>query len=321
VTPLVSIVVPFHNEALTLDRCLASLTAQTEADLEIICVDDGSVDASPARAAGWAARDDRITVVTQSQSGLGAARNHGLDVATGHYLYFCDADDYVSPVTVTRCVRHLAEHDLDLVFFGGSSFLEAGCEPAPGSPLAVAFSRLETYYRRTHRYEGAFAGPRLLRLLLASGEYRVSACMQMARRELVRANGLRFDEGVAYEDNYWTFALTVLARRAGCLPDCLYFRSVHPDSLTARPDPALPIHGYSRSLLSIAAFAARCAPGGEAQAAAGQLIGQCRTNLIRAWNGLDRRAAAALLETAPPATILVHQFIVQPLAGPGKGRP
>lgn len=90
----VSVVIPVYNIAAHLCQCLDSVVGQTLTDLQIICVDDGSTDESPAILAEYAERDPRIRVIRQDNAGPGAARNTGLSQATGEYLIFLDSDDW-----------------------------------------------------------------------------------------------------------------------------------------------------------------------------------------------------------------------------------
>jgi len=92
---LVSVIVPVYNVAPYLDQCLTSICQQTYPYLQIILIDDGSTDGSRAICDSWAARDPRITTIHQSNRGLSAARNVGIDYSNGDYLLFVDSDDYV----------------------------------------------------------------------------------------------------------------------------------------------------------------------------------------------------------------------------------
>lgn len=94
---LVTIIVPVYNTGAYLSPCLESLIAQTHRDLEIILVDDGSTDGSGAICDDFARRDERIKVIHQKNSGVSAARNAGLENASGTYLTFVDADDALLP--------------------------------------------------------------------------------------------------------------------------------------------------------------------------------------------------------------------------------
>lgn len=94
---LISIVVPVYNAEKYLKRCLDALVCQTLADIEILCVDDGSKDASLCILNEYAEKDGRVKVFTQTNSGPAKARNTALKNATGAYVMFCDADDWYQP--------------------------------------------------------------------------------------------------------------------------------------------------------------------------------------------------------------------------------
>ena len=91
-----SIVIPVYNVASYLEACLASVTQYT-GPLEIIAVNDGATDDSPAILAQWAAKDARIRIISRENGGLSAARNTGLEAATGDYIWFVDSDDWIAP--------------------------------------------------------------------------------------------------------------------------------------------------------------------------------------------------------------------------------
>lgn len=93
--PLISIIVPVYNVKDYLEKCLKSICGQTYQNLEIIVVDDGSTDGSGELCDVFAQSDSRIKVVHQSNGGLGAARNKGLDIAIGEYIGFVDSDDWI----------------------------------------------------------------------------------------------------------------------------------------------------------------------------------------------------------------------------------
>ena len=115
---LVSIVVPVYNVAPYLDQCFTCLVNQTYPHLEIIVVDDGATDDSPAICEAWAKKDPRIRVIHKQNAGLGMARNTGLEYVTGKYVLFLDSDDYMDTTTVEKCVRQSEEYNADMVMFG-----------------------------------------------------------------------------------------------------------------------------------------------------------------------------------------------------------
>lgn len=115
---VVSVIIPVYNVEKYLRECLDSVVNQTLKDIEIICVDDGSTDGSAAILAEYAANDSRVKVLTQSNSGAGAARNRGLDAATGEYLFFFDPDDYAATTMLEKLVGRADATNADVVLAG-----------------------------------------------------------------------------------------------------------------------------------------------------------------------------------------------------------
>lgn len=104
-TPLVSVIIPIYNVESYLVQCIDSVLAQTYRNLEIILVDDGSPDKSPEICDKYAVKDSRIKVIHKINEGLSSARNDGIDVSKGKYLFFLDADDYLA----SECIEKLVE--------------------------------------------------------------------------------------------------------------------------------------------------------------------------------------------------------------------
>ena len=155
----VSILIPAYNAAPFLSRSVASALGQTYDNIEVVIVDDGSTDDTPAIADGMAARDSRIKVVHQENRGLAEARRSGIKAATSDYIVHLDADDELMPDAVAFLYSKMAEHQLDIVF---------------GSLVKVVG---ETTFEVTHPMEGVLTGDEFLhflfdrRCLIAQGEY------------------------------------------------------------------------------------------------------------------------------------------------------
>ena len=111
---LISVIVPVYNGEKYLPKCMEHLLGQTWQDFEIILVDDGSKDGSGALCDGYAAADPRVRVIHQENQGVSRARNAGLDGATGKYVAFVDADDYVELDYLERLHRNLLENGADI---------------------------------------------------------------------------------------------------------------------------------------------------------------------------------------------------------------
>ena len=113
--PLVSIIVPVYNAEQSLPRCLDSICAQTYQNLEIILVDDGSTDDSLTVCRQFAYRDDRIRVLSQTNSGVSAARNNAMETATGKYIQFVDSDDWIDENMTFLLVQRAEREQADFI--------------------------------------------------------------------------------------------------------------------------------------------------------------------------------------------------------------
>lgn len=211
---LLSVIVPVYNVAAFLPRCLESLIHQTHRNMEIICVNDGSTDGSASILDEYAAKDTRIKVIHQKNAGVSVARNRGLDAATGEFLTFVDADDWVEPESYEKAVSAMDE-GVDLVCFG-----------------AHVDGEIDPVYRDI-----------LVRHLTVQARYRVSLAPELQvelggeiwnklyRREVIERGTVRFPVGQAYgEDKVFYFCYASQAKAVSCLPDSLYHYCQHEGS-------------------------------------------------------------------------------------------
>ncbi len=113
--PLLSIVIPIYNAEEYLTRCLDSVFAQTEMDIEVILVNDGSTDNSGTLCDEFAQKDSRIKVIHQENQGVSAARNNALAQATGDFIGFVDSDDYVHSNMFKKMLKTAEETNADIV--------------------------------------------------------------------------------------------------------------------------------------------------------------------------------------------------------------
>jgi len=208
VDPLISCIVPVYNGERFLSETLDSVLAQTYKSLEVIVVDDGSTDQTPAVAARYG---DRLRYARQENRGPAAARNHGATLAKGDLLAFLDADDlWHSEKLVRQHRRFVVRPDLDLSFSRFQNFweseLEQEQEAFDAHPLAKPIS-------------GYCIGTLL------------------ARRDVFDRFG-PFDEGLRQGENISWF---LDARKRGAvieiMPEVLMSRRFHPTSLTRREAP------------------------------------------------------------------------------------
>jgi CDP-glycerol glycerophosphotransferase len=204
--PRISVVVPIYNVEPYLEDCLESLAGQTMDDLEVVMVNDGSTDRSPALAQAFAARDPRFKLVDQPNGGLSRARNTGMDVATGEFLAFVDSDDVVARDAYERLLGALDETGSDFATGNVHRLTSRGTSQARFLTRAFAETRLKTHITR-HRD------------LLADR----TAWNKLWRRSFWDRHGLRFPEGRTYEDIPVVLPLHFAARTVDVLADVVYY--------------------------------------------------------------------------------------------------
>ncbi len=175
-----SVIVPVFNTADTLERCVSSILSQQVDGLELILVDDGSTDSSPALCDRLSGADDRVRVIHRANGGLSAARNTGIDAATGTWIAFADSDDEFAPDTLSANLE-LATDDVDLVEF----------------PVSV-------HYGAPNSYELDFeprtvSGDSVFKHWIKSGGYTHCYAWNKIYRSTL-FEGIRFPEGENYED-------------------------------------------------------------------------------------------------------------------------
>ena len=190
--PQVSVIVPVYNAEQYLAECVDSILAQTLRDVEVILVDDGSTDVSPAMCDRYAAQDGRIICIHQENAGAAAARNRGLKAAAGKYIAFVDSDDWIDPDMYETMVNTAEARSCDLVICDCVKESDAGSQiythELPGG-----------YYDRAAMVSGYF--PQLL--MPDSMEYPVtiSNVLLLIRREIIEENRLSFPEGMRFSED------------------------------------------------------------------------------------------------------------------------
>ena len=103
---LISVIVPVYNAEQFLGQCLDSILKQTYPNLEVICVDDGSTDASLSICKQYREKDSRVRVIHKDNEGVSCARNRGVASARGQFVFFIDADDYLDKNALKACMLH-----------------------------------------------------------------------------------------------------------------------------------------------------------------------------------------------------------------------
>ena len=120
----VSVIIPVYNGERFIEQCLNSVLNQTYENLEIICINDGSTDQSLKKLKEYAAKDDRVVVLSQENKGMSGARNSGMDIATGQYIAFVDCDDYIDVTMIEKLVDIANRTDAEIVITNILLFFE-----------------------------------------------------------------------------------------------------------------------------------------------------------------------------------------------------
>lgn len=233
--PQVSVIIPVYNKESYLRQSVESVMGQTVKDLEILLIDDGSSDTSPAICEELAGEDDRIRVIHKENEGPGVTRNRGIRESRGRYISFVDADDYIAPDTYEICIRRLSETGADLCYFGRNIV-------SKGEILSHAV-RLE----KEQEYRGEEIRRDFVNFFLGnlpSEEYQRnyvtgSACLSLFDGDFIRNNKIFFPQGeIKYsEDSFFNFEICKYAQHILVLPDMLYYNNVNQASGSRRYRP------------------------------------------------------------------------------------
>lgn len=211
----VSVIVPVYNGQRYLDKCIASILGQTYSHLELILIDDGSQDSSGDICDRWAAKDPRVKVIHQKNQGVSAARNAGLDVVTGDYIGFVDADDEIAPETYEIALHSICEHDI--------AMWDAVTVWSDGRAEPDTIPLLEQDCTITRRDWT----PDLL------GQMAGSACRCLYKISCVE--GLRFAKGIKFsEDRLFNLYAMGRCNSLRYMKTPLYYRLMHAESAVHR---------------------------------------------------------------------------------------
>lgn len=224
--PVVSVIIPVYNGERTLRETVESLRRGEFEDWEMILVDDGSSDDSPAICRELEGKDARIRVCSKGNGGAASARNYGLDRARGDYVAFVDADDRVDRAYLQSLVAFAEEHRLDWVVCAHRRRREKGKDPRDVEPVPPVFAE-ETVLRgedgRQQVFRSIFEG--------IEGASLFSNCMGIYRRSMLEKEDLRIPEDLGYgEDTLFNYTAAHFIRGFGYVPEPLYEHLIHEGS-------------------------------------------------------------------------------------------
>ena len=190
--PVFSVIIPIYNVEAYLRDCLDCLTSQSFKSFEVLLINDGSSDNSEVICNEYTEKDARFSLTTTRNQGQGAARNIGLSLAEGQYIYFYDSDDKLATNTLEKLNEIHQKHAVDIVMFDGDVFGESS-------------SNNFTYTRAANHGEVELS--KYIDLSLLEQTFTPSPCLYSFRKDAVA--DLRFIEGIIYEDLAFYVNLTL----------------------------------------------------------------------------------------------------------------
>lgn len=216
----ISVIIPVYNVEAYLNRCVQSIVEQTHQNLQIILVDDGSPDGSPAMCDEWAGKDDRIQVIHQKNSGLSGARNAGLAVADGEYVVFVDSDDYIKNTMLADLLELCNRHQAEVAVCGYTRF--------SGERLTDEELKASGPTETTVRVYGQVEAMRQLHGWY--GELYTVAWNKLYKRSLWQ--GITYPVGKINEDEFTTYKLLYRATNVVITNQIYYYYFYNSNSIT-----------------------------------------------------------------------------------------
>lgn len=226
--PLVSVIVPVYNKINFLNQCIESLVNQSIKNIEILLIDDGSTDGSSILCDEWQKKDSRIQVIHKNNEGLGPTRNLGLAMASGKYISFVDADDYLILNSFEICARKIEEEQAEVCYFGRNLISD-------GRKLSHAVKIDDM-----KRYEKEEISTEFVKFFLGDGiaegtkrhYVTASACCSFYKKSFLKDNKILFFRIKYSEDVFFNLEICKYASRIIVIPDMLYCQNIVRDSLS-----------------------------------------------------------------------------------------
>ena len=216
---LVSVIIPAYNVEKYIAKCLDSLINQSLKDIEIIIIDDGSTDKTPFIIKDYANQDKRIKVIAQTNQKQGAARNRGLEAASGEYIGFVDADDWVDLNYFEKLYETAKKYNSDIAL-----------------ATNIRIGSKKTKKRINIKYEIVSANLKE-RFKLCNLKKDYCPTNKIYKNSLLKKNNILFAEGVFCEDKIFTCKAVYYANTVVTVPDIYYYYFRNPKSTVNTKNP------------------------------------------------------------------------------------
>lgn len=233
--PKISIIIPCYKVEKYLKRCIDSLLQQTFPEWEAICVDDGSPDNCGTILDEYAKQDNRFKVIHQSNQGLSMARNNGLKLALGEYIYFLDSDDAMHPQLLEIAYGLAQKHTADLVSF---EFYELAKETFP--PTHININKIKTHITTRPIFQGS-----------CKEKYRINYNVWTKLYKKTLLEGINFIPKIHFEDYPHTYAVLARNPKTVITTEKLYLYQPSDNSISKQTGNIQQIKDYHTGINSI----------------------------------------------------------------------
>lgn len=203
--PLISVIIPVYKVYDYINKCIESIVVQTYSNLQIILIDDGSLDGCAVMCDEWAKKDARITVIHKLNGGLSDARNYGMRIICGDYVSFIDSDDFISEDFYEVLLSTAIKNDSDIVDCSVAKFYENGEFEDYHDDLAVS------------NYSASDG----LSALINEKPFHQHVWDKLYKQEVVQ--NIYFEVGKQHEDEFWTYQVFGQANRITKIYRTMYY--------------------------------------------------------------------------------------------------
>lgn len=219
----ISVIIPVYNVELYIHDCLQSVMGQDLLDIEILCIEDASIDKSLSILGEYSKLDTRIRIIENVRNrGLSYSRNRGMEEAKGRYIYFLDSDDMLKEGALQYLYKMAQDEEVDAIFFHMDLLNE----------LDIVENPTDSRTKNEEIEVEIVTGVEFLIDQLKKKGYSPMVPLQFWRRDYLIQNNIRFIEGILHEDVPYTFKALLPTKRIKMIQDSLYIYRKRADSLT-----------------------------------------------------------------------------------------
>lgn len=213
---LISIIIPVYNVEPYICQCLDSIFEQETDNYEVICINDGSTDGSATILDEYAAKYPNLKVQHVTNGGTAKARNLGMELAQGEYIWFVDSDDWIQPGAIPALTNWIEQKRPDILNFSGSLYIENAKKIESDELFNEELLSGWVYYNKY-----ALVGRKF---------HFVCVVLRLYNTEFIRSHNLWFDTTVTHEDNLWIPQIMYYAQSVYSVPENLYIYRIRQGS-------------------------------------------------------------------------------------------